>query len=154
MIPTSQQLQNRETWFHDLEHGTAPQGQNVLHSTTGYCCLARACEVVGKPQGLVFEDSYMQFHESSNLHCYGYLFHLPPNSPRNFSLSNTQTIPSDIFAEWFGVPRHTALDILTNCMQANDNLNWTFAQIASSLRHWFAIADAGGEVTNICGGPG
>lgn len=37
----------QEAWLHDLETTKAKQGNNYLRSRTGWCCLGRACKVMG-----------------------------------------------------------------------------------------------------------
>lgn len=56
----------QEAWLHDLETTKAKQGTGYLRSRVGWCCLGRACKVMGM-KGIrkfpgEYEKPYFEFN--------------------------------------------------------------------------------------------
>jgi hypothetical protein len=117
MTDTNVHDERMQKWAALLESGEFTQTQQVLRDEQGYCCLGVACELYRREtgQGRWDENSY---------HVVGRFFFRDDDGDANGEL------PTARVREWFGLSAGT----MHRFAALNDNLQWTFAQIAAVVR--------------------
>ena len=109
---TQNQRKNLEAWIRDLRTTDKPQAQCYLHGPDGYCCLGRACEIMGIPSELLLNGVWS--------------FMFP------FANWVSSSSPNVVwFWETFGIDGPARA--ITRLARLNDNEGYTFAQIADVL---------------------
>lgn len=121
-------------WLHDLETTEAKQGRRALHTEDEkYCCLGRACVVLGKsPSKQTFQGNYSYDGVGGLLLAYG---DLGLRSSRGVLLR-----PFDTGALGCSYGGSLLVGSLT---EMNDS-GWTFKDIAAAIR-----ADPSNFFTNL-----
>ena len=106
----------QEAWLQDLEKTRARQTEGYLHDEDGWCCLGRACKVLGVPSTSVnaMGTSAYEFGGEDTV--------APPSVVKALRLRDDQG----------GLLEETPDGYI--CLTALNDLGWTFKQIAKYIR--------------------
>lgn len=106
---------NQLKWVRDLETTKARQTTGVLHNSQGYCCLGRACVVMGVKGVGEGPKGSRQYSYKEAITC------LPDPVKMKLAMRDDCGCPLDI-------AKFSALSVL------NDDKKYTFKEIAKVLR--------------------
>jgi hypothetical protein len=110
---------DQDNWLNDLEKTRAKQGTSALHGPTGWCCLGRACRLAGIiPTKHRISDEFLFDGHSADL---------------PISVVDKLYLRSNM--GWIACAKnYPELRGSRSLVNLNDDLGWTFKQIARWIR--------------------
>lgn len=131
--------ENMLLWVQAMESEEFPQGRGYLHSNGKLCCMGVAC-VLAVRNGVKLEVTQKQFAESEI------------RIRTIVQYSGEQAYLPRVVRDWLGLPVMDPVIGTGECgtagctcsnpvraQRANDELHWTFPQIAASIRAYYHL---------------